>query len=317
MNKNIIPTISLVVPVHNEQDNLWWHHGVIREYFEKRSMSYEVLYIDDGSSDNSLEIIKDIREKNKFNVHFLALSRNFGKEAAVSAGLHASKGEATVIIDADGQHPIELIDKFIDEWKNGFDVVIGLRTSNKGEGPVKKYGSKLFYAVLRAINGKHRSTPGTTDFRLIDSKVVQEYNKLTERNRLTRNLIDWLGFKQCVVPFSANERHAGRASYSFRKLAKLAIDGVVAHSTRPLKFISLVGFIVSTVSVTAAVAIIIEKYMLGDPLNLAVSGVAILALFLTFLIGIVLVCQGLLALYLESVYYETQNRPLYVVRESD
>jgi polyisoprenyl-phosphate glycosyltransferase len=310
-----MPVISLIIPVHNEQDNLEWHHGVIAEYFNKRELTYEIVYVDDGSQDNSLEIIKSLHKAHPEHIRYIALSRNFGKEAAVSAGIHSSKGKATVIIDADGQHPIELLDIFVDEWHKGYDVVIGRREANKGEGAVKKYGSKLFYFMLRLISGKSSTLPGSTDFRLIDQKVVAEYNKLTERNRLARNLIDWLGFKQSIVPFSANERHAGKASYSFRKLTKLALDGVVAHSTRPLKFISLLGFLISTVSVIAATFLVVESYILDDPLHLGVTGVAILALFLSFLIGIVLVCQGLLALYLESVYYETQNRPLYVIRE--
>lgn len=310
-----VPKISLIIPVHNEAANLEWHNTVVRDYFASRKLSYEIIYIDDGSTDNSLDIIKSIHSKDTGHTRYIALSRNFGKEAAVTAGLNNSQGKASVIIDADGQHPIEVVDEFIRQWELGFDVVIGIRASNKGEGFVKKYGSKLFYILLTLISGKSSSRPGSTDFRLIDKKVVDEYNKLTERNRLTRNLIDWLGYKQAFVPFAAHERHAGKASYSFRKLLKLAIDGVVAHSTRPLKIISVLGFFISTFSVIGAIFLVIEKYAFNDPWNLAVTGVAILALFLSFLVGVVLVCQGLLALYLESVYYETRNRPLYVIRE--
>lgn len=309
--------ISLIIPVHNEAMNLAWHYGVIHDFFTARKQTYEIIYVDDGSSDESLSTIKSFHAKHPDIVRYISLSRNFGKEAAVSAGIHAARGDGAVIIDADGQHPIELVDQFIEKWHAGFDVVIGLREGNKGEGFVKKYGSKLFYFLLTIINGKHSAMSGSTDFRLIDRKVIDEYNKLTERNRVTRNLIDWLGFNKTIVPFVANERHGGKATYSTRKLFKLAIDGIVAHSTRPLKFISLLGFVISTISVIAMIFLIIEKYLLDDPLSLGVTGVAILALFLSFLVGIVLVCQGLLALYLESVYYETQNRPLYVIKETD
>lgn len=307
--------ISVIIPVHNEQDNLVWHHGVVSSYLSSHDIDYELVYVDDGSTDSSLEIIRKLHEENSKNVRFVALSRNFGKEAAMSAGIHASKGDAAIIIDADGQHPIELVDDFIKKWKEGFDVVIGVRESNEGEGIIKRYGSNLFHLTLRLINGRESTLPGSTDFRLIDRKVIDEYNKLTERNRITRNLIDWLGFKKALVPFSAKARHAGKATYSYRKLIKLALDGVIAHSTRPLKLISLLGFVISTFSVFATLFLVIEKYVLGDPLALAVTGVAILALFLSFLVGVVLVCQGLLALYLESVYYETQNRPLYIIKE--
>ncbi len=309
--------ISLVVPVHNEAVNLEWHFKIINDFFESRELSYEIIYVDDGSEDSSLSIIKDLANSHKSTVRYLSFSRNFGKEAAVTAGIHASNGDAAVIIDADGQHPIDLVDKFIEKWNKGYEVVIGLRESNKGEGIVKKYGSKFFYSILKLINGRSSALPGSTDFRLIDRKVIDEYNKLTERNRLTRNLIDWLGFSKAIVPFSANERHAGEAAYSFRKLVKLAIDGVVAHSTRPLKIISIIGVIIATLAGLGTFFLVVETYFLNDPLGLGVTGVAILALFLSFMIGVVLVCQGLLALYIESVYYETQNRPLYVVKESE
>lgn len=308
--------ISLVIPVYNEAANLEWHFKIIKEYFEPKHIHYEIVYVDDGSEDKSLDIVKELADSHKPNVRYLSFSRNFGKEAAVSAGIHACKGDAAVIIDADGQHPIELVDKFIEKWEQGFQVIIGLRESNKGEGAVKKYGSKFFYSVLKLINGRSSTLPGSTDFRLIDRKVIDEYNKLTERNRLTRNLIDWLGFSKAIVPFSANARHAGEAAYSFRKLVKLAIDGVVAHSTRPLKLISIVGVVIATFSGLGTLFLVVETYLFNDPLGLGVTGVAILALFLSFMIGVVLVCQGLLALYIESVYYETQNRPLYVVKES-
>lgn len=308
--------ISIIVPVYNEEPNINWLYEMLQEKLPKRpDYEFETIFVDDGSEDKSLEVIKDLRKKYAHSVRYVSFSRNFGKESAVSAGMHESAGAAAIVIDADGQHPIELIDTFITKWEAGSDIVIGLRESNQKEGFVKKFGSKMFYSLLSLINGRNSVMPGSTDFRLIDRKVIDEYNKLTERNRLTRNLIDWLGFKRAVVPFAANERHAGTAAYSVRKLVKLALDGIVAHSTRPLKVVSLLGFIISSFSVIGTLFLVVEKYFLNDPLGLAVSGVAILALFLSFLVGVVLICQGLLALYLESVYYETQNRPLYVIGE--
>lgn len=307
--------LSIVLPIHNEQENINWLFNLLDKYFKSQRLSFEIIFIDDGSNDGSLDLIKALQHKHPAIVRFITFSRNFGKEAAVSAGIHAAKGDAAIIMDADGQHPIELLGDFIKNWHDGNDVVMGLRTSNRGEGMVKKHGSNLFHFTLRLINGRNATIPGSTDFRLIDRKVIDEYNKLTERNRLTRNLIDWLGFKKAVVPFEASERHAGNAAYSTRKLVKLAIDGVVAHSTRPLKFISLLGVFISTLAFIGIIFLTIEMYIFGDPLELAITGGAILALFLSFLVGIVLVCQGLLALYLESVYYETQNRPLYIVED--
>lgn len=307
--------ITVILPIHNEKDNLVWHYEKIVEYFKNINQKFELLYVDDGSSDNSLDIIKDICSNNPNTAHYIALSRNFGKEAATTAGLNNAQGDAVIIMDGDGQHPIELVSDFLNLWNEGYEVVVGVRTGNTREGFVKKYGSKLFYRVLKFIGGKE-VVAGNTDFRLIDQKVVKEFNKLTERNRVTRNLLDWLGYNRIEVPFKAEERHAGTATYSLRKLLKLALDGVVSHSTRPLKLIALLGLIISVLSASVGILLGFQKYILSDPFGQSITGSALLALFVTFLVGIVLVCQGLLALYLESVYYETQNRPLYVVRES-
>jgi glycosyltransferase involved in cell wall biosynthesis len=310
------PHLSLVIPVFNEEGNLAWHYDQITSFLEKRQYPYELLYVDDGSSDNSLEIIKSICQKDS-NAHYLSFSRNFGKEAALTAGLHKAKGDVVVGIDADGQYPLETLDDMLREWRSGSDIVIGVRTRNKGEEVVSRLGSKAFYLFLKMLDSNQEVISAATDFRLLDRRVVDEFNKLTERNRVTRNLIDWLGYKRAYVEFEALERHSGNATYTFNKRVKLALDGIIKHSTKPLKFIGGVGMLVSFLSVTAAILLIIEKYALGDPFNLAITGTAILALLLSFLIGIVLVCQGLLALYLENVYHETQNRPLYIVREEE
>ena len=310
-------TISIIIPVFNEQDNLVWLHKKISSFFEQYKDKYHwhVVYVDDGSGDSSLQVIRHLKADQPKTVKYVTLSRNFGKEAATSAGLSVADADAVVIMDADGQHPIELVTTFINLWEQGNEVIVGVRTSNTNEGFLKRYGSKVFYKILQFIGGKN-VVAGTTDFRLIDRKVVTAFNQLTERNRVTRNLIDWLGFHRVEVPFEANERHAGVAAYSFRKLLKLALDGIVSHSTRPLKLIALLGSIISTLSAVAGVVLAVQKYILGDPIGLSVTGSALLALFVTFLVGIVLVCQGLLALYLESVYYETQNRPLFIIKES-
>lgn len=314
MGKNSSTRLSLVIPVHNEEKNLSWHHEKIREYLTSSNLLYEVIYVDDGSSDNSLDIIKQLSETDT-SVRYLSFSRNFGKEAATTAGLRKAAGDAAVIIDADGQHPVETISTFVEKWRAGAKIVIGVRKNSKKEGLLKSIGSHLFYFILKMLGANESSQQGLTDFRLIDRQVIDEYNKLTEHNRISRNLIDWLGFKRELVPFSANKRHAGEASYSFRKLFKLAIDGIVKHSTRPLKFIGIIGFLISLISLLVGMFVVIEQYALGDPLQLGITGSAVLAIFLSFMVGIVLFCQGLLALYLENVYYETQNRPLYIIDE--
>lgn len=309
-NKSLI---SLIIPAYNESSNLEWHHKKISEFAKSKELNLEIIYINDGSTDNSLEILKKITKQDK-STQYLSLSRNFGKEAAGTAGLKQSSGDAVVMIDADGQHPIEILPTFIEEWVKGFDVVIGVRKDNQKEGLVQRYGSKLYNILMRSLTGRS-SVAGATDFRLIDRKVINEFNKLTERNRITRGLIDWLGFKRTYVDFKSPARHSGEATYSFKKRLKLALHSFTSQSTKPLQFTGFLGAVVTIVSVAAALFLLIEKYVFNDPLKLAVTGTAILALFLSFLVGLVLICQWLLALYIENIHSETQNRPLYIIAE--
>ena len=261
----------------------------------------------------SLDIIKKISSKNE-DVRYISFSRNFGKEAATTAGLNTAKGEAAIMVDADGQHPIELLDKFIDKWREGYHVVVGVREINSNEGPVKKYGSRIFYKILNSFTDVN-TIAGSTDFRLVDRKVLDEFNKLSERNRITRGLIDWLGFRRTYVYFVAPKRHGGNASYSVKKLFKLAIHALVSQTTKPLQITGLLGGIVTLASAGVGFFLALETYVFGDPLNLSVTGSAILALFVSFLVGVVLICQWLLALYIESIHSEAQNRPLYVIED--
>lgn len=305
------PLISFILPVHNEAGNIEWHYTKIKEFLDKHQIKYEIVYVDDGSTDDSMAELKSLTLKDEA-VRYLSLSRNFGKEAAISAGIKEANGDAIIVIDADGQHPIDVAAEFLVEWQNGIDVVVGVRKENEKEGLVKRYGSKLHYKILSYLTGGD-TIPGSTDFRLIDRKVADEFNKLTEHNRIARGLIDWLGFKRSYIEFSSAARHSGKASYSFRKLVRLALHSFVSQSTKPLQFTGFLGFIVTIVAFFGCVFLGIEEYILNDPLNLAITGTAMLALFLSFLVGLVLICQWLLALYVESIHNETQNRPLYII----
>lgn len=303
--------ISVVIPVYNEATNIGWFYGKLQEQFLKLpDYSFEVIFVDDGSDDKSVGIIKQLADKQ--GVRFLQFSRNFGKEAATSAGLAAAQGDAAIMIDVDGQHPAELIPILLDEWQSGSEVVIGVRESNSKEGAVKHYGSRLFYLMLGAVVGA-KTIAGATDFRLIDRKVIDEFNKLTEHSRMTRGLIDWLGFKRALVPFNSPARHSGTATYTYSKLLRLALHGFVSQTTKPLQIAGLLGFFVTVISLLTGVFLLSEQYLLHDPLRLNVTGTAILALFTSFLVGLVLICQWLLALYVESIHNETQNRPLYII----
>lgn len=305
--------ISLIIPVYNEHDNLIWHHEKITKFVKDTGVDYELIYINDGSTDNSLDLLRKICESDS-TAHLLSFSRNFGKEAATSAGLRKCTGDAAIMLDADGQHPIETITDFIAKWHSGYKVVIGVRQSNKKEGFIKRFGSKLFYRLLNAVsNGE--TIPRSTDFRLLDRVVIDEFNRLTEHNRITRGLIDWLGFTRTTVNFHSPSRHSGKASYSFSKLVRLAMHAFVSQTTRPLQIGGILGGLTMLASAIVGFILLVEKYVLGDPLGWAITGSAILALFVSFLVGLVLICQWLLALYIESIHNETQNRPLYIIEE--
>lgn len=307
--------ISLIIPVFNEQENIPLIYERLVKVIGSLAEGYqaEIIFVDDGSLDKSPQILDDLADKDQ-RVKLIQFSRNFGKEIAVSAGLSAARGEAVVIIDSDLQHPPELLGQFLEKWHKGAEVVIGVREKNKNEGLIKKLGSFYFYKIMNLI-GETKIIPRATDYRLLDRKVVDEFNRFTERIRISRGLIDWLGFKKDFVYFKANERQNGKARYSFFKLVKLALSACVAHSLFPLKLAGYLGVIITTISGMFGLFIIIEKYILVDSLHLYFSGPFLVGVFLLFMVGIILSCLGLIALYVASIHSEIMNRPLYVIRK--
>jgi dolichol-phosphate mannosyltransferase len=313
--------INIIVPCYNEEKNINAFINAISPILEKLNYNFKILFVNDGSKDNTLETIKnEIQkfDKNKFKnleINYLDFSRNFGKEAATSAGIIESlDADALMMIDADLQHPVEKIKEFLYKWQDGAEVVVGIRKENKKAGLIKIVGSKIFYKIMNAV-GETEIIPSATDFRLLDKKVSIEFAKLTERNRITRGLIDWMGYRRDYVEFIANERYAGTASYSFSKLVKLALTSFVGHSLLPLKFAGYLGVFTTFFSGTLGFLVFINKYFLNDPLNLRVSPMTQMAILIVFLIGIILCCLGLIALYIGLISADTQKRPLYIVRE--
>jgi glycosyltransferase involved in cell wall biosynthesis len=311
MNNFVPPELSFVIPVYNEDVGLTtFHADLINAVRALKLSGYEVIYVNDGSTDKTLEIAAVLAKKDS-HVKILSLSRNFGKEIATTAGIHIATGQAIIMLDADGQHPVTLIKKFISKWQAGNKVVVGIRTDNQKEGFVKRYGSKLFYSLFNQWMGM-KLLPGSSDFRLIDRTVQQEFVRMTERNRVTRNLIDWLGYDRDYIYFKANARTHGEASYSFKKLFKLAVDSVISQSTSPLYVATYIGVIIMPLSLLLGVFMVVEM-LIGDPLSLRVTGGAYVLVLVLFLIGILLLSQGIIGLYLSSIHNETQGRPLYIV----
>ena len=308
------PQLSVVVPAYNEERNVQVIHDLIVKALDK-IISFEIIFVNDGSRDATLEELHKVAKKDQ-RVRVISFSRNFGKEMATSAGITHAHGEAIITVDADGQFPPELIPKFVEKWREGAQIVTGVRLSNQKEGFIKRYGSKLFYRLMKSMTGA-KITPRATDFRLIDRDVQQEFISLSERNRITRGLIDWLGFKESFIEFHAKERMAGEASYKFSKLIKLAMNSFVSLSLAPLYFSGYAGLIITPIAFLLGLFVVIEQLLLDDPLGLRVTGTAMLGILILFFMGILLISQGLIALYISHIHTETQNRPLYVVNPKD
>lgn len=303
--------LSVVVPVYNEAGGILdFNNSLIDTLQSSVGSNYEVIYCEDGSRDGTADMIKDFCKQNK-NIKLLKLSRNFGKEVATTAGIHAARGQAIITIDGDGQHPVDLIPEFLSKWQAGSKVVIGVRTDNQKEGFIKKAGSKVFYRVINRLSGT-KLVPNSTDYRLIDYTVQQEFNRMTERGRITRGLIDWLGYKRDYIKFKAGARASGEAAYSFRKLVKLFIDSVISLSKSPLYLSAYIGAIVLPASILLGLFMVINA-LIGDPANIHATGSAYLVVLILFLVGILLVSQGIIGLYLSHIHTETQNRPLYII----
>lgn len=307
--------LSFVVPVYNERE-------VIGKFLEQHlypvlqeisGYENEIILVNDGSEDGTLEIIQEQAEKHK-NVKVLAFSRNFGKEAALTAGLRYASGDAVITIDADGQQPADLIPEFIKKWEEGADIVTGVRDHFTKHGLIARTGSKIFYKMLKAMGNKS-TVPGSTDFRLIDRAVVDEFNKLTEHNRINRGLVDWMGFSQVYVDYTYGARLAGRPSYTLKKLFNLAIDSFVSLSTTPLVIFGYIGAFITLGAFILGAFVIVQQHLLGDPLGLRWNGAIQLSIFITFLVGLVLISQAITALYISHIHAESQNRPLYIINQ--
>ncbi len=304
--------ISFVIPVYNEEKGfLKFYNSLLLPELKKLKYDYDVILVDDGSKDKSLEIIQDLAKEDE-HIKVLAFSRNFGKEIALTAGIREADGDAIMTMDADGQQPPKLIHEFIEKWENGGEIVIGVRGKYEKHGLIAKMGSKLFYKMLNGMGVKD-TVPGSTDFRLIDRAVADEYNKLTEHGRITRGLMDWMGFKKVYIDYIYGNRLAGKPSYNFKKLFDLAIDSFISLSTTPLVIFGWIGVFITVASFILGVFVIIEEFIMGDPIQLKWTGTTCLSIFISFLVGLVLISQAVTALYISHIHAETQGRPLYII----
>jgi glycosyltransferase involved in cell wall biosynthesis len=312
MNSNNRKTVSIVVPVHSEEENILpFYKKTSRVISDVNNYRFEIIFVNDGSRDSSLEQILKL-EPIDIKVKVIDLSRNFGKEAALTAGMNLSSGDAIIFIDADLQHPPELIPELIKNWEEGFEVVITVRKTNEDESAVRKFFSRLFYKIMAAISDIELVAK-STDFRLIDRKVALAAKQVTENKRIFRGMIDWLGFKRKFIEFHAARRNAGSPSYNLVKLIYLALDSIVGNSTLPLLLIGQTGILISFIGSLTVLFMMYDRFLGGNKLYFTNLGIIVVAN--TILLGVFLSALGLLGLYIRKIYSETNGRPLYVIRD--
>jgi glycosyltransferase involved in cell wall biosynthesis len=302
--------ISILIPASNEEevlDPLYQRLGKLAN--DNKAYEFEFLFINDGSRDKTMDIIQEYAEKDD-RVAYVNLSRNFGKEIAMIAGLDHVTGDATVIIDADLQDPPELIPKMIKFWEDGYDDVYAKRNSREGETWFKKTTSKLYYRLLqKATNIEIQKDTG--DFRLLDRRCVEALTQIRESQRYTKGMFSWIGYKKKEITYDRDPRAAGETKWNYPKLINFAIDGLTSFTTAPLRLSSIFGFIVSLIAFVFIVVIIVKTILYGDPIGGYPSTMAVIL----FLGGLQLLSLGIIGEYIGRIFNETKQRPLYFVED--
>ena len=303
------PELTVIIPVHNEEDNVVALCARLAGVIDGLGMTREVIFIDDGSTDRSLPLLHDIAETDP-GIRILSFSRNFGHQAAISAGLDHASGRAVVIMDGDLQHPPEVLPALIEKWREGYDVVYTTRTYSSGANAFKRITSRLFYRLISRLAG-FRMPDGAADFRLLDRKVVDVLKGLKERTRFMRGLSVWAGFRQTGIDYAASERNGGQSKYSLRRMVLLALDGVTSFSVFPLRMAVYLGFLISFVCLLYLVYVLYVRFVSGT----AIPGWASTIIAVLFIGSVQLITVGILGEYIGRIYEELKGRPTYIVRE--
>ena len=301
--------ISVVIPMYFEEEVAEECYKRTENVLKKlKEYDYEIIFVNDGSKDKTLEILENIA-KNNLKVKVLSLSRNFGHQAAVTAGLKYTTGDAIVIMDADMQDPPEVIEKMIKLWEQGNEVIYAKRKARKGETAFKLFTAKMFYKILNGLSDVE-IPKDTGDFRLADKKVIEVINSLPEHNKFLRGLFSWVGFKQIPLEYERKERLAGKTKYPLKKMLKLASDGITSFSTKPLKILGILGILSVFISIAILVYALVS-YIFG--LNQLTAGWTSIMVTVTFLSGMQLLSIWLIAEYIGKIYDESKGRPQYII----
>lgn len=305
--------ISIVVPCYNEEETIFLFYKEIislKEFFDQNNLIVEICFVDDGSIDDTLKEIKKIREYD-IGVHYITFSRNFGKEAALYAGLNMSTGDYIIVMDADLQDPPEIIPQMYHLMKQeNCDCVATRRTDRQGEPPIRSFFAKLFYRIINKISDT-KIVDGARDFRIMTRIMVNAILEDKEYNRFSKGIFSWIGFKTAWLEFNNRERIAGETKWSFRKLFLYSIEGLLAFSTVPLSVLSMGGLLFCSLSIFLLIFVIVRALLFGD----TVAGWPSLVSIILFLSGIQLFSIGVIGLYLSKIYLETKRRPLYIIKE--
>lgn len=302
--------ITILIPCYNEESSLPFLYEALQNLMiESPKYEWELLFINDGSKDQTLQIIKQFRTQDE-RVCYIDLSRNFGKEAAMLAGFDYATGDCMVIIDADLQDPPTLIPEMIALWEQGYDDVYAKRKNRGQESWLRKRLSLLFYNLLQHTT-KIEILPNVGDFRLLDKRCIEALRQLRETERYTKGMFCWIGFKKKEITFDRDNRVAGNSSWKLSSLFDLAIEGITSFTTAPLRISTILGFIISVVAFLYMLFIIIKTFIHGDP----VQGFPTLIITILFLGGIQLISIGIIGEYIGRIFNETKNRPIYVVKE--
>lgn len=302
--------ISFVIPVFNEQDNIALLVRELSGVVIGKPYDFEMIFVDDGSTDKSLTVIKDLAQVYPY-IFYIELSRNFGHQYALKAGLDLSNGDCVISLDCDLQHPPEVVSAMIEKWEQGYDIVYTRRKDDKKLPWMKRKTSAMFYRILNSISDL-RLENGTADFRLMNRKAVDAFSALNESELFIRGLVKWAGFRQTAIDYQPRERNAGRSKYNLKKMISFAVRGITSFSVRPLKLIAYLGltlFLISMILVPYALI----SYFIGN----VVSGWTSLMITVIFFGSLQLLMLGIIGLYISKLVIQSKNRPLYLIRETN
>lgn len=304
--------MSVVVPCYNEEENVeLFYTELIKNdsFFEREKIELELLYVDDGSRDGTVKEVRKLIERDK-RVHLVSFSRNFGKEAAMYAGLENAEGDYVVLMDVDLQDPPSLLPEMFSYLKQGYDSVATRRVSRKGEPPVRSFFARMFYRLMKKIS-KTEIMDGARDYRLMTRQMVDAILSMQEYNRFTKGIFGWVGFQTKWLEYENVERAKGETKWSFWKLLVYSVDGILAFSTVPLLFASVMGVLFCALAFIMIIFVIVRKLIFGDP----VSGWASQVCIMLLIGGVQFFCTGILGQYLAKTYMEVKKRPIYLVKE--